>query len=94
MGTAMRPTESGENFTARAYARVGLLGNPSDGFGGRVLSATLANFAATVRVTRSNTITLAAGSDDEWRGNSWQEVAEALAAGRLREGAGLITCCF
>lgn len=90
MNPAVRPTESGENFTATAYSRAGLLGNPSDGFGGRVLSVTLANFSATVRVTRSKTITLAANTDDEWRGASWQEVAQALEAGQLQEGAGLI----
>ena len=32
----------------RAYARVGLLGNPSDVYGGRALSFTVADFSATV----------------------------------------------
>jgi NDP-sugar pyrophosphorylase family protein len=32
-------------------ARVGLVGNPSDQFGGKVLAMTLANFEATVRIT-------------------------------------------
>jgi galactokinase/mevalonate kinase-like predicted kinase len=31
---------------ARAYARVGLLGNPSDGYGGKTFAATVANFRA------------------------------------------------
>ena len=35
-------------ITRRAYARAGLLGNPSDGYGGRTLSVLLANFAAAV----------------------------------------------
>ncbi|GJN31658.1 hypothetical protein PR202_gb20080 [Eleusine coracana subsp. coracana] len=37
----------------RAYARVGLLGNPSDVYGGRALSFTIANFSATVRLCPS-----------------------------------------
>ena len=34
--------------TGRTYARAGLLGNPSDGFGGRVLSIAIADFSAEV----------------------------------------------
>uniref|UniRef100_A0A0A9GCA3 Uncharacterized protein n=1 Tax=Arundo donax TaxID=35708 RepID=A0A0A9GCA3_ARUDO len=37
----------------RAYARVGLLGNPSDVYGGRALSFTIADFFATVRLRPS-----------------------------------------
>lgn len=37
--------------TARAYARAGLMGNPSDGFGGRAIAITVCNFAATVTLT-------------------------------------------
>ncbi|WVZ53819.1 hypothetical protein U9M48_004710 [Paspalum notatum var. saurae] len=37
----------------RAYARVGLLGNPSDVYGGRVLSFAIADFSATVRLRPS-----------------------------------------
>ncbi|CAL4884577.1 unnamed protein product [Urochloa decumbens] len=37
----------------RAYARVGLLGNPSDVYGGRALSFAIANFSATVRLRPS-----------------------------------------
>lgn len=40
------------SFSGKAYARVGLLGNPSDGFNGKTLSFELKNFhaEATVRV--------------------------------------------
>ncbi|CAD6258878.1 unnamed protein product [Miscanthus lutarioriparius] len=37
----------------RAYARVGLLGNPSDMYGGWALSFTIADFSATVRLRPS-----------------------------------------
>ena len=33
-----------------SHARIGLLGNPSDGYGGKCLSLSLANYAAEVRV--------------------------------------------
>ena len=33
---------------SRVFSRVGLLGNPSDGFGGRCISFSLANFSAEV----------------------------------------------
>lgn len=35
--------------TSRVHARVGLLGNPSDGFYGRTISFSLANFYAQAR---------------------------------------------
>lgn len=34
----------------RAFARVSLLGNPSDGFGGKTLSVTMRDFSATARI--------------------------------------------
>ena len=36
---------------AHAYPRLGILGNPSDGYGGRVLSLTFSDFKAEVEVT-------------------------------------------
>lgn len=46
-------------ITSRVFARVGLLGNPSDGYGGACLSLSLANFYAEVRAAaRKTQITL------------------------------------
>ena len=39
---------SGVTICHRVYARVGLLGNPSDGFFGKTISLSLANFCAEV----------------------------------------------
>ena len=36
--------------TAHAYARAGLVGNPSDGYFGKTISFIVKNFAATVRL--------------------------------------------
>jgi len=35
-------------ITSRVYARIGLLGNPSDGYNGKTISFALANFYAEV----------------------------------------------
>ncbi len=43
--------------TRRCYARIGLLGNPSDGYGGATLACSLANFWAEVTCTRAPQIT-------------------------------------
>ncbi|XP_039847347.1 glucuronokinase 1-like isoform X4 [Panicum virgatum] len=40
-------------FERRAYARVGLLGNPSDMYSGKALSFTITDFSATVRLRPS-----------------------------------------
>jgi glucuronokinase len=42
-------------FRSRVYARIGLLGNPSDGYNGRVLALSLSNFWADVVITPSPT---------------------------------------
>ena len=41
-------------FTERVHARIGLLGNPSDGFYGKVISFSLQNFFAEVRRSQTN----------------------------------------
>lgn len=40
-------------ITGRAFARCGLVGNPSDGYFGKTISCIVRNFAATVRVWES-----------------------------------------
>ncbi|CAI5948459.1 unnamed protein product [Closterium sp. NIES-65] len=49
-------SDSARSITRRAYARVGLLGNPSDGYNGKTLSFSLANFFAEVTLQPSRTI--------------------------------------
>lgn len=41
---------TGTIISESCYARVGLLGNPSDGFKGQVISFLISNFAANVRI--------------------------------------------
>lgn len=46
-------------ITKRAFARVGLMGNPSDGFYGKTLSTCISNFWAEVLITESRQIQFA-----------------------------------
>lgn len=47
MGPSCERSEDG-SVVSRCCARIGLLGNPSDGYGGAVIGLSLANFAAEV----------------------------------------------
>ncbi len=46
-------------------ARVGLLGNPSDGYGGRTLGLAVPRFAATVELVDSDRLEIVANPDDD-----------------------------
>lgn len=41
-------------IVSKVYARIGLLGNPSDGYGGKVLALSLKNFSAQITLTPSS----------------------------------------
>lgn len=48
--THLQPLNDAPNIiTSRVHARIGLLGNPSDGYNGKTISFALANFWAEVR---------------------------------------------
>ncbi|XP_031548705.1 uncharacterized protein LOC116286363 isoform X2 [Actinia tenebrosa] len=47
-----------EPYVARAYARIGLMGNPSDGFNGKTISMSIANFWAEVTIQESQQLVL------------------------------------
>ena len=49
----------------KAFARAGLLGNPSDGYGGKVLSVVVRNFSARVRLEESRRLTFIPSAGDE-----------------------------
>lgn len=54
------PSKSGHGvvISTKAYARVGLIGNPSDGFHGKTIAVTLSNFWASVELWESERLTL------------------------------------
>ncbi|XP_030632900.1 glucuronokinase with putative uridyl pyrophosphorylase [Chanos chanos] len=45
-------------ITCRSYARVGLMGNPSDGFNGKTIAMSISNFWAEVTLVESQTLCL------------------------------------
>ncbi|XP_012675666.1 glucuronokinase with putative uridyl pyrophosphorylase [Clupea harengus] len=45
-------------ITCRSYARVGLMGNPSDGFNGKTIAMSISNFWAEVTLLESQTLVL------------------------------------
>lgn len=49
---------------ARAYARAGLLGNPSDGYFGKTIAITVKNFSARVWIEESRDIKICGAEDD------------------------------
>ncbi|XP_028400045.1 glucuronokinase 1-like isoform X2 [Dendronephthya gigantea] len=46
------------SFVSRVYARIGLVGNPSDGFYGKTISMSISNFWAEVTITESEKLVL------------------------------------
>jgi glucuronokinase len=59
-----------------AYARAGLLGNPSDAYNGKTISLLIKNFWAEVNLTPSERITLIPGSADNPSYESVEDLAE------------------
>ncbi len=57
---------------ATCFARAGLLGNPSDGFGGKTISLTLANWRATATVCENPDVRLRMATDQR----GWANLAE------------------
>ncbi len=58
-----------------APARVGILGNPSDGYGGRTLSLALPQFEATVELEPADRLEIVANEPDE---PQWQSVGDLV----------------
>jgi len=61
-----------------AYARAGLLGNPSDGYFGKIIAISVRNFAASVTLEEGPEIRIVASSDDEERYPSARRFAETI----------------
>lgn len=72
-----------------ARPRVGLLGNPSDGYGGKVISFTFEDFEARVTVEDCGRVELGIGGTACIAGD-WDAAFAQLAGGRLAGGAGLL----
>lgn len=73
-----------------AYARAGLLGNPSDLYGGRVLAVALANFRASVAIEPAVDFAIVPGADDRLRFASAREAIAELDAYGCDDGVRLV----
>ena len=69
-----------------AYARAGLLGNPSDGFFGRTLSVTLKNFAARVVLYEWPELEIVLSRQDRCRFEQIEDLAEDVRLNGLYGG--------
>ncbi len=79
-----------ESVTSTAYARTGLLGNPSDGYGGKAIGLCLADLHAEVHIEAAERFHVG-NSDGTWRPFPSLGVArEELGSETLDEGAALL----
>lgn len=60
----------------RAYARAGLLGNPSDGYNGKTISISVRNFWAEVVLYEWDSVDIVQSRDDRARFHSIQDLAQ------------------
>lgn len=77
--------------SCRVPARAGLLGNPSDVYGGRALAFTFEQFGATVTIrTGTEGLVLALDSADEMRFSNERELRDAVGGQGLVGGSALL----
>lgn len=66
-----------QSVTQHCYARIGLIGNPSDGYGGKTLSAICKNFCAEVTLVKSDQLVIAA---DQYQFSSVGDLQQYISA--------------
>ena len=74
----------------RAYARIGLLGNPSDGYFGKTISATIRNFSAEGVLYEWPELEVVLGKQDQCQFNRMQELVDDVQLNGLYGGLRLI----
>ena len=65
-----------ESVIARAHSRAGVLGNPSDGYGGKAIAVSLYNFGATVRIDPADCFRVVPGEGDALEFPSMREASD------------------
>lgn len=83
------------NITSRAYARIGLIGNPSDAYGGKCIAVSISNFWAetTLRCTpQSPKVAFKAGRFDENEFDSFTDLASHANLYGVDGGIRLLKC--
>lgn len=74
------PTPHPNPVTAQAFGRVGLLGNPSDGYGGKTISLIVPNFAAEVTLRPSEHLEIVVADEPLAEARSLEEVRRSVMA--------------
>jgi glucuronokinase len=74
----------------RAYARAGLLGNPSDGYNGKTLSIIVRNFGAVVTLYESPSLVIEEQEEDLNRFSSIYQLSEQVSLTGYYGGARLL----
>ena len=74
------PSSHHNTITARAFGRVGLLGNPSDGYGGKTISLIVPNFAAEVTLLPSERLEIVVADEPLVEARSLEDVRRSVAA--------------
>lgn len=74
----------------RAFARIGLLGNPSDGYFGKTISTTIRNFSAEVVLYEWPELEVILGRQDQCQFNRIEELVEDVKLNGLYGGLRLI----
>src|ERR1700722_17863464 len=80
--------------TAHAYARAGLIGNPSDGYFGKTISFIIRNFSATVQLWESPHFEILPTHGDLGRFDSVQEFIRDVRLHGYYGGMRLIKACL
>lgn len=79
-----------QGVTALAHARAGLLGNPSDGYGGKAIGLCLADFRARVFVEPAAEFQVLGAGDGRVVFSGFEELGEDFARGGFDDGLGLL----
>ena len=74
------PSSHLNTITTRAFGRVGLLGNPSDGYGGKTISLIVPNFAAEVTLRPSERLEIVVAGEPLEEARSLEDVRRSVAA--------------
>ena len=67
-----------DTVTAHAFSRAGLLGNPSDGYGGKAIALSLYEFRARVTVRAADRFAILPGADDALEFDSLIEASRSF----------------
>lgn len=82
------------SVTGTACARVGLLGNPSDVYEGRVLSFTFSNFSVRVFLEKADSAQVTSYTGKTYSAETWQELVTLLRKPGVTGGAELIVAAM